>query len=112
MNEQSTPLEPAAETIRAFNALLAEKRLAYYVFDRLAGDVRHGVIGLWPAGAGNIFAPAVDREEYCRSSSTWSSTDATLGRPRTGSPKHLALLALVARMKGSLAGSSRAPWPT
>jgi hypothetical protein len=89
----------AAATVHAFNELLAEKRLAYYICDRLVGDVRHGVIGLRPAGAGNVFARAVDREEYTRSS-TWSSADATIGRPRTGSPKHMALLALVERMRG------------
>jgi hypothetical protein len=101
MNEQTTPVGPAAATLREFNNLLAEKGLAYYIVDRLVGDRRHGVIGLRSAGAGNIFAPAVHREEYARRSSTWSSADAQLGRPRTGSQKHMALLALVERMKAS-----------
>lgn len=101
MNNQTTPLEPAADTIRTFNNLLAERGLTYYICDRLVGELRHGVIGLRPVGSGNVFAKAVDREEYIRSSSSWSSADATIGRPRTGSPKHRALLALVARMNAS-----------
>lgn len=101
MNGQITPLEPAADTIRTFNNLLAERQLAFYICDRLVGELRHGVIGLRPAGAGNGFARAIDREEYARSSSSWSSADATIGRPRTGSPKHRALLALVERMRAS-----------
>jgi hypothetical protein len=101
MTEQTTPVEPAAATVDAFNQLLAEKGLTYYIFDRLVGEMRHGVIGLRPAGAANVFAPAVDREEFVRSSSSWSSADANIGRPRTGSPKHLALLALVERMWAS-----------
>jgi hypothetical protein len=103
MNNLSTAVESesASDTVRTFNNLLAERGLAYYVVDRLVGDVRHGVIGLRPAGAGNVFARAVDREEFARSSSSWSSADATIGRPRTGSPKHLALVALVERMRAS-----------
>ena len=95
MNSQPTALEPAAETVRTFNALLAEKGLAYYIVDKLVGEVRHGVIGIRPAGLSNVLAWAIDREEYSRSSSIWSSGDATVELPRTGSPKHLALLALV-----------------
>lgn len=101
MTDHTTPIEPAAETVRTFNQLLAEKNLAFYIVDRLVGELRHGVIGIRPAGAGNVFARAIDREEYARSSSSWSSSDVTLGRPRTGSPKHLALLALCKRMKAS-----------
>jgi hypothetical protein len=101
MNEHTTPVEPAAETVKAFNNLLAEKGLAYFIVDKLVGEMRHGVIGVRPAGAGNVFARAIDREEYARSSSSWSCADATIGRPRTGGPKHMALLALVARLKAS-----------
>lgn len=97
----TTAIEPAAETVKIFNNLLAEKGLAYFVFDRLVGQVRHGVIGLRPAGAANVFAKAVDREEYVRTSASWSSSDTTIGRLRTGSPKHRAVLALVERMKTS-----------
>lgn len=99
MNDQTTTLQPAAETVKEFNSLLAAKGLTYYIFDRLVGEVRHGVIGLRPAGAANVFAKAVDREEYPRNSSVWSRSDETIGRPRTGSPKHLALLALCQCMK-------------
>lgn len=98
MTEHTTPIEPAAETVRTFNQLLEEKNLAYYICDRVVGELRHGVIGIRPAGAGNVFARAIDREEYARSSS-WSSSDATLGRPCTSSSKHMALLALFERMK-------------
>jgi len=101
MNYQPTPVEPAANTVREFNNLLAEKGLTAYVFDRLVGEMRHGVIGIRPAGLGNVFAAAVDREEYARSTASWSSADAAIGRPRTGGSKHLALLALVARLKVS-----------
>lgn len=101
MTEQTTPIEPAAATLKTFNQLLADKGLTFYVFDRLVGEMRHGVIGIRPAGAGNVFAKAVDRQEYVRNSSNWSSADATIGRPRTGSPKHLALVALVERLKAS-----------
>lgn len=101
MTEQTLPIEPAAETLKAFNQLLAEKGLTAYVVDKLVDDRRHGVIGIRPAGMSNVFAKAVDREEYARSSCSWSSADAKLGRPRTGSPKHLALLVLVARLKVS-----------
>lgn len=96
---EHTLLEPAAETVRTFNNLLAEKGLTYYICDRLVGEMRHGVIGIRAAGAANVFARAIDREEYARSSSIWSSGDASIGRPRTGSPKHRALLALVARIQ-------------
>jgi hypothetical protein len=99
MTEQITPIEPAAETVKAFNKLLAEKSLAVYIVDKLVGELRHGVISLRPAGISNAFARAVDRVEYSRSSSSWSSGDAKIGRLRTGSPKHLALRALVARMQ-------------
>jgi hypothetical protein len=93
--------ESAAETVRTFNLLLAERGLAYYIVDKLVGEMRHGVIGVRPAGLSNVLAPAVAREEYTRSSSSWSSADATIGRPRTGSPKHVALLALVDRLRAS-----------
>jgi len=63
MTNQMTLLEPAAETVKAFNQLLAERGLAYYIVDMLVGELRHGVIGIRPAGAGNVFAKAVDREE-------------------------------------------------
>jgi hypothetical protein len=99
MNDQPTALQPAAETVKDFNNLLAAKGLTYHVFDRLIGEMRHGVIGLRPAGAANVFVRAVYREEYARNSSVWSRSDETIGRPRTGSPKHLALLALCQRMK-------------
>lgn len=100
MNKQIT-LELAASTVREFNNLLAARGLTVYVFDRLVGEMRHGVIGIRPAGAGNVFAKALDREEYARNSSSWSSADAEIGRPRTGGSKHMALLALVARLKAS-----------
>jgi hypothetical protein len=101
VNKLITTLEPAASTVREFNNLLAARGLTAYVFDRLVGEMRHGVIGIRPAGLGNVFAPAVDREEYARSTASWSSADATIGRPRTGGPKHRALLALVAKLKAS-----------
>ncbi len=101
MTEQATPIEPAAETVKAFNTLLAERGLTFYIVDKLVGAVQHGVIGIRPAGLSNVLARAIDREEYARSSSVWSSGDAQLGRPRTGSPKHMALLALVDRLKAS-----------
>jgi hypothetical protein len=101
MNDLTTPVEPAADTVREFNNLLAERGLAAYLFDRLVGEMRHGVIGIRPAGAAHVFAAAVDREEYARNSSSWSNADAVIGRPRTGGSKHLALLALVARLKVS-----------
>lgn len=100
MNEHA-PIESAARTVKIFNAPLVEKGLTAYVFDRLVGELRHGVIGIRPAGLANVFAKAVDCEKYARSSSTWSSADATIGHPRTGSPKHRALLVLVERIKAS-----------
>lgn len=91
----------AAETVKAFNSLLAEKGLTFHIVDQLVGEERHGLISVRLAGLGNAFAKALDKEMYRRSSVSWSSADAQLGRPRTGGPKHLALLALVARLRAS-----------
>lgn len=70
MTDNTTPIEPAAETVRTFNQLLAEKNLAFYIVDKLAGELRHGVMGIRPAGPGNVFARAIDREGYVRNSSS------------------------------------------
>lgn len=91
--------ESAADTIKAFKAILAEKNLDYYIVDQLVGEGRHGLIGVRLAGISNAFARAVDKEMYSRSSVGWSSADATIGRLRTGSSKHLALLVLTQRLK-------------
>lgn len=47
MTEQTTPVEPAAATVNAFNQLPAEKGLTYYIFDRFGW--RDASRSHWPA---------------------------------------------------------------
>lgn len=91
-------LEPARETIKAFEELLAAKGFDYYITWCWEGWRRYGVIGIRPGGAANVLAPAIDREVFARSDSTWGDADRTIGRVRTGSPKHLAIRALLTRL--------------
>jgi len=101
MTDQATTIEPASQTVKTFNNLLADRGLTYHIVDQLVGEERHGLISVRPAGLSNAFAKAVDKELYSRRGISWSSADAQLGRPRTGGSKHLALLALMARLKAS-----------
>jgi hypothetical protein len=98
-------IEPAQETVTAFKELLASKGLAYFVSWRWEGWRKFGIIGVRPAGQSQALAPAVDREEFARSTSRFTAADRVIGKVRTGSPKHLAISALSRR----LASQSRPP---
>lgn len=94
--------EPAADTAIVFKSLLAEKGLGYYIVSTWVGWRRHGVIRVVPLdarGEPDWTKPPVQREEFPRSSSAWGQSDKVVGRVRTGSPKHAALLNLIQRMK-------------
>jgi hypothetical protein len=91
-------LEPAQETVAAFKELLASKGLSYFVSWRWEGWRKFGIIGVRPAGQAQALAPAVDREEFARSTSRFTAADRVIGKVRTGSPKHLAISALSRRL--------------
>lgn len=93
--------EPAADTARAFEKLLAERGLGYYIVWTWAEWRRHGVIRIVTLdayGKPDWTKEAFAREVFARSTSSWGASDAVVGRVRTGSPKHLALLALIAKL--------------
>lgn len=94
--------QPASETVKQFQQLLADNNLAYYISWRWEGWRKHGVVGIMPKCEWYALLPAIDREEFSRASSTWGTNDRTLGRVRTGSPKHLAILALYKRLVARL----------
>lgn len=89
---------PAAESVQSFKQLLADQGLAYFVTWRWEGWRKFGVIGVRPAGVENALEPALEREEFARSNSSFTAADRLIARVRTGSPKHLAILALTARL--------------
>jgi hypothetical protein len=100
----STPtvLQPAAETAPGFEQLLAANNLSYYISWRWEGWRKHGVIGITEKCEWYELPPVLEREEFSRASSKWGSKDRTLGRVRTGSPKHSAILALYQRLAARL----------
>jgi hypothetical protein len=96
--------EPAADTAKAFQALLAERGLGYYIVHTWVEWRRHGVIRVVPLdakGKADWTEPAVQREVFARSTSSWGPSDSVVGRVRTGSPKHQALLNIIERIRAS-----------
>lgn len=99
---QAVIYEPAADTARAFESLLAEKELGYYIVSTWSGWRRHGVIRVVPLdarGEPDWTKQAVVREEFVRSTSLWRQSDRVVGRVRTGSPKHQALLNIIKQLR-------------
>ncbi|MBK4733030.1 hypothetical protein [Noviherbaspirillum pedocola] len=92
--------EPAADSVKAFQALLAKHRLGYLIVWTSAGWHKHGVIRVFPLTENGALDTRhlVFAEEFTRSNSSWGVADRVLGRVRTGSPKHRAILALLASL--------------
>jgi hypothetical protein len=95
-------LQPASETVKEFEQMLTENNLSYYISWHWAGWRKHGVIGITRKCEWYELPPVLDREEFSRASSAWGAKDRTLGRVRTGSPKHLAILTLYHRLVARL----------
>ncbi len=93
--------ELAADTAKAFESMLAEKGLGYYIVSAWAGWRRHGVIRVVPLdaqGEADWTKPPILCEEFVRSTSSWRKSDRVVGRARPGSPKHQALLNIIQRL--------------
>jgi len=102
MNTETVVYQPAADTVRAFENLLTEQGLGYYIVSTWTGWRRHGVIRVVPLDARrepDWTKPPVQREEFARSTSAWGQSDRVIRRVRTGSPKHVALLNIIQRLK-------------
>lgn len=93
-----TAHEPTAVTAARFLMLLRRHGLEYGITYQWVGRCRHGVIEVFDAALGP-FDGAVACERFSRSSRLWTEADARVGAMRTGSPKHLAVKALVATLE-------------
>lgn len=100
-------LEPGAESVATFTALLAAQGLAYFISWQWVGWRRHGILGVTKAGGPYDLLPTIDREEFARSNTSWSARDRLIGRVRTGSPKHRAVQALTARLYARLLAAAQ-----
>ena len=98
--QKATVHQPAGDTVKAFLNLLATRRLGYLIVWSWNGWRRDGVIRVFPLTEQGALDThhLLEKEVFSRSSSDWSSADAVVRRVRTGSPKHIALLALVDRI--------------
>jgi len=102
MNAEIVVYQSAADTVRAFENLLIEQGLGYYIVSTWVGWRRHGVICIVPLdarGEPDWTKHPIIREEFARSTSAWGQADRPVGRVRTGSPKHVALLSLIQRLR-------------
>ena len=93
-----TAQEPTAVTAARFLSLLKRHGLEYGITYEWGGRCRHGVIEVFESALGP-FDGAVACERFSRSSHLWTEVDARIGTMRTGSPKHLAVKALVATLE-------------
>lgn len=100
MNAFSSPAaqEPTAVTVARFIAQLKRRGLEYGITYEWVGRCRHGVIEVFDAAL-RPFDGAVACERFSRSSHLWTEADGRIGTMRTGSPKHLAVKALVATLE-------------
>ena len=91
--------EAAQVTVAEFLQLLAANDLDYWITWYWVGQVRHGTIHLTEKQP-NPYATRVklDSQTYTRTSTQWGTGDATLGRLRTGSPKHRAVQRLTLKL--------------
>jgi len=74
--------EPAADTAKAFESMLAEKGLGYYIVSAWAGWRRHGVIRVVPVdaqGEADWTKPPILCEEFVRSTYRGGSLTGLLG---------------------------------
>jgi hypothetical protein len=93
-----TAQEPTAVTTARFLSLLKRHGLEYGITYEWVGRCRHGVIEVFDAALGP-FDGAVACERFSRNTQLWTEADALIGTMRTGSPKHLAVKALVATLE-------------
>ena len=93
-----TAQEPTAVTTARFLSLLKRHGLEYGITYEWIGRCRHGVIEVFDAQLGP-FDGAVACERFSRNTHLWTEADGRIGTMRTGSPKHLAVKALVATLK-------------
>jgi hypothetical protein len=98
MARQEAPMrELASDSVEAFEALLAKHCLGYLIIWTWAGWTKHGVIRIFPLTEQGALdtRQLLASEKFARSNASWGKSDQVLGRVRTGSPKHRAILALV-----------------
>src|SRR5690349_7764804 len=87
----------ASDSVEAFEALLAKHHLGYLIIWTWAGWRKHGVIRIFPLTEQGALdtRQLLASEEFARSNASWGKSDQVLGRVRTGSPKHRAIVALL-----------------
>lgn len=93
-----TAQEPTAVTAARFLALLRCHGLDYGITYQWDGRCRHGIIEVFDAALGP-FNGAIVCERFSRSTYLWAEADTRIGTMRTGSLKHRAVKALVARLQ-------------
>jgi hypothetical protein len=93
-----TAQEPTAITATRFFSLLKRHGLEYGITYEWVGRCRHGVIEVFESALGP-FDGAVACERFSRSTHLWTEADRRIGTMRAGSPKHLAVNALVAALE-------------
>jgi len=93
-----TAQEPTAVITARFLSLLKRRGLEYGITYKWVGRCRHGVIEVFESALGP-FDGAVACERFSRNTHLWTEADGRIGPMRTGSPKHLAVKALVATLE-------------
>lgn len=96
--ETRTAQEPTAVTAARLLSLLKRHGLEYGITYQWVGRCRHGVIEVFESALGP-FDGAVACERFSRSTHLWTEADGRIGTMRAGSPKHLAVKALVATLE-------------
>ncbi|MDB5854791.1 MAG: hypothetical protein JWR22_2832 [Herminiimonas sp.] len=96
----NTPLDSLSgvDTVILFKQLLACHGLSYFITSSWEGWRRHGRIGITERAEWFELKPTLEAEEFARSSSSWGAADQKVGRIRTGSPKHRAIVALIEKI--------------
>ncbi|MDB5854819.1 MAG: hypothetical protein JWR22_2860 [Herminiimonas sp.] len=93
-----TTQEPPSESLSLFNALLFKNNLDYGITWRWQRRCRHGIIEVYDVSFGPCDG-VVESEAFERNTQLWEESDRVLGRMHSGSPKHRAVRALVARLQ-------------
>lgn len=93
-----TAQQPTAVTAARFLSLLKRHGLEYGITYEWVGRCCHGVIEVFESALGP-FDGAVACEQFSRNTQLWTVADGRIETMRTGSPKHLAVKALVATLE-------------
>jgi len=89
--------EPTAELAYRFKTMLQARNMGYTITWQwdATGKNRHGVIRVFYEDKPGT----VDEAVFARSTHVWADADSRIGKLRTGSPKTLAIKALLARLE-------------